>query len=173
MRQWWPSYKFKSSCIQTSRGVYECSTYTKKKIIDFASILNRNSVIEFGSSKIEKNFMCSRVFNLNQIKGNKMELSLKRLFTIGVYILCVFIVCEIGKISAQRTILDKFINEYRSFRGGLFKFVGRSDTESAYLWNLKRQVTTTTKKWWSITSQDLKRSDKKIHQILLGFDIPW
>lgn len=173
MRQWWPSYKFKSSCIQRE-GVSTSVLHIKKKIIDFASILNKNSIIEFGNSKIEKNFMCSIVlFNLNQIKGNKMELSLKRLFTIGVYIMCVFIVCEIDKISAQRTILDKFINEYRSFRGGLFKFVGRSDTESAYLWNLKRQVTTTIKMMIDhYTSFKMKRK-KKIHQILLGFDIPW
>lgn len=117
--------------------------------------------------------MFSRVFNLNQIKGNKMELSLKRLFTIGVYIVCALIVCEIGKISAQRTILDKFINEYRSFRGGLFKFVGRSDTESAYLWNLKRQVTTTTTKMMIDHYTRLETKRKKIHQILSGFDIPW
>lgn len=69
-----------------------------------------------------------------------MELSLNRLLAVCVYIMCVFVVCEIGTISSQRTILDKFIDEYRKFRGGLFKFVGRSDTESAYLWNLKRQV---------------------------------
>lgn len=69
-----------------------------------------------------------------------MELSLKRLLIVCAYTICVLIVCEIGTISAQRTILDKFIDEYRKFRGGLFKFVGRSDTESSYLWNLKRQV---------------------------------
>lgn len=69
-----------------------------------------------------------------------MKLSFKRMLTIYVYIICLLIVCEIDTINAQRTFLDKFINEYRIFRGGLFKFVGRSDTDSAYLWNLKRQV---------------------------------
>lgn len=69
-----------------------------------------------------------------------MELSLTRLLTVYMYINCVLIVCEIGKINAQRTFLDKFITEYRTFRGGIFKFVGRTDTDSAYLWNLKRQV---------------------------------
>lgn len=151
-----------TGCLRVSHIQREKSSILKREI------RSQNSEIP----KIEKNFMCSRVFKSNQIKGNRMELSLRRLFTIGVYIMCVFIVCEIGRISAQRTILDKFINEYRSFRGGLFKFVGRSDTESAYLWNLKRQVTTTTK-WWSIITQDLKTTWKKIHQILFGFDVPW
>lgn len=60
----------------------------------------------------------------------------------------IFVVCFIGAsilldvkpVDAQRTLLDKFIKEYRSLRGGLFKFIGRSDTDSSYYWNLKHQV---------------------------------
>lgn len=51
-----------------------------------------------------------------------------------------FILSDVKPVDAQRTFLDKFINEYRSLRGGLFKYIGRSDTESSYYWNLKRQV---------------------------------
>lgn len=42
-------------------------------------------------------------------------------------------------VQAQRTSLDRYINEFRSFRESLFRIIGRSDTDSAYLWNLKRQ----------------------------------
>lgn len=67
---------------------------------------------------------------------------------IGFGRILIFVVCFIGAsilldvkpVDAQRTLLDKFINEYRSLRGGLFKFIGRSDTDSSYYWNLKRQV---------------------------------
>ncbi|XP_031640385.1 phospholipase B1, membrane-associated [Contarinia nasturtii] len=68
-----------------------------------------------------------------------MKVSFKRLITIWAYIIGLMIVSKISTVSAQRTFFDKFINEYRSFRGGIFKFVGRSDTEAAYLWNVKRQ----------------------------------
>lgn len=67
---------------------------------------------------------------------------------IGFGRILIFVVCFIGTsilldvkpVDAQRTLLDKFIMEYRSLRGGLFKFIGRSDTDSSYYWNLKRQV---------------------------------
>lgn len=58
----------------------------------------------------------------------------------GVYILVLLVFCDIRTTNAQRTVLDNFINEYRTLRYGLFKFIGRSDTSSSYLWNLKRQV---------------------------------
>lgn len=46
-----------------------------------------------------------------------------------------------GKNSlGQRTSLDNFIKEYRSFRTGLFNFVGRTDTDATYMWNLRRKV---------------------------------
>lgn len=85
-----------------------------------------------------------------------MELSIKRLLTLCTVIICSLISCEIGVINAQRTFLDKFINEYRSFRGGLFKFVGRTDTNAAYLWSLKRQVCRNPK-----TNNILRRIKKK------------
>lgn len=69
-----------------------------------------------------------------------MELSLKRLVTLFSYVIVVGSLYEFSAIHAQRTFLDKFINEYRAFRGGLFKFIGRSDTDAAYSWSLKRQV---------------------------------
>lgn len=72
-----------------------------------------------------------------------MKISLMRLITVCAYVISLTIVCEISTVIAQRTFVDKFINEYRSFRGGLFNFVGRSDNEAAYLWNLKRQVNKT------------------------------
>lgn len=40
---------------------------------------------------------------------------------------------------SQRTSLDQFINEYRALRNGLFKFIGRSDTDASYLWNVRRR----------------------------------
>lgn len=70
-----------------------------------------------------------------------MELLLKRELIVCICILCTIIEYEISPVSAQRTFLDKFVNEYRTFRGGLFKFIGRSDTDAAYVWSLKRQVT--------------------------------
>lgn len=70
-----------------------------------------------------------------------MELSPKWLLAICANLICLIGLCEIGMINAQRTYLDlKYINEYRSLRGGLFKYIGRTDTDSAYLWNLRRQV---------------------------------
>lgn len=42
-------------------------------------------------------------------------------------------------VQAQKTSLDQYIKEYRAIRGSLFKLIGRSDTESAYLWNLRRE----------------------------------
>lgn len=42
-------------------------------------------------------------------------------------------------VQAQKTSLDRYINEYRSFRNSLFKLIGRSDTDAIYSWNLKRQ----------------------------------
>lgn len=69
-------------------------------------------------------------------------MELKRISTLCVYIIIsLLLLCYIRQTNAQRTILDKFINEYRALRGTLFKFIGRSDTDSAYIWNLKRQVT--------------------------------
>lgn len=50
----------------------------------------------------------------------------------------VLILANFVCVQAQRTSLDKFINEYRVFRSTLFKLVGRTDTDPAYLWNLKR-----------------------------------
>lgn len=67
----------------------------------------------------------------------------KRHWTFYIYIVCLIILFEINSVHTQRTFLDKFINGYRKFRVGLFKFVGRSDTDAAYLWSLKRQVTGT------------------------------
>lgn len=69
-----------------------------------------------------------------------MKLSTKRWLMVYIYIIAFIILCEIGAVHSQRTFLDKFINEYRKFRVGLFKFIGRSDTDAAYQWNLKRQV---------------------------------
>lgn len=69
-----------------------------------------------------------------------MKLSIKRWLVVYIYTVCLIILCEIGTIQTQRTFLDKFVNEYRKFRVGLFKFVGRSDTDAAYQWSLKRQV---------------------------------
>lgn len=63
---------------------------------------------------------------------------LRRFFVISVYFVGITYLWE--PCDAQRTFLDKFVNEYRSFRGGLFNIIGRSDTESSYYWNLKRQV---------------------------------
>lgn len=42
-------------------------------------------------------------------------------------------------VQAQRTSFDRYIKEYRAIRSSLFKLIGRSDTESAYLWNLRRE----------------------------------
>lgn len=70
-----------------------------------------------------------------------MELLFKRQFVVCICMFYVLIEYEICTVNAQRTFLDKFINEYRTFRGGLFKFIGRSDTDAAYIWSLKRQVT--------------------------------
>lgn len=75
-----------------------------------------------------------------------MAILFKRWLFICVAIVCVIICNQISTIHAQRTFLDKFINEYRKFRVGLFKFVGRSDTDAAYMWSLKRQVSETQKK---------------------------
>lgn len=69
-----------------------------------------------------------------------MELWCKRLLTATAYIMCLLIMWNTGAISAQRTFLDKYIHQYRTFREELFKFVGRTDTEASYRWNLKRQV---------------------------------
>lgn len=69
-----------------------------------------------------------------------MKLSIERWLTGCILIVCLVICNEIDSIHAQRTFLDKFINDYHKFRAGLFKFIGRSDNEQAYLWSLKRQV---------------------------------
>lgn len=42
-------------------------------------------------------------------------------------------------VQTQKTSLDRYLPEYRTFRESLFKIIGRSDTDAAYLWNLKRQ----------------------------------
>lgn len=63
-----------------------------------------------------------------------------RILIIVVCFIGASIILDVKPVNAQRTFLDKFINEYRSLRGGLFKFIGRSDTDSSYYWNLKRQV---------------------------------
>lgn len=60
--------------------------------------------------------------------------------TFGVYIVILLLFCDIRTAHSQRTILDNFISEYRVLRRGLFEFIGRSDSSSAYYWNLKRQV---------------------------------
>lgn len=60
--------------------------------------------------------------------------------TFGAYIVILLLFCDIRTAHAQRTVLDNFINEYRTLRYGLFKFIGRSDTSTSYFWNLKRQV---------------------------------
>lgn len=64
----------------------------------------------------------------------------ERWLVICIAIMCLIFCCQISTIHAQRTFLDKFISDYRRFRIGLFKFVGRSDTDAAYLWSFKRQV---------------------------------
>lgn len=69
-----------------------------------------------------------------------MAILFERWLIVGIAIICLIICGHISTIQAQRTFLDNFINEYRKFRIGLFKFVGRSDTDAAYLWSLKRQV---------------------------------
>lgn len=69
-----------------------------------------------------------------------MAILFERWLIICIAIVYLIICCQISTINAQRTFLDKFINEYRKFRIGLFKFVGRSDTDAAYSWSLKRQV---------------------------------
>lgn len=43
---------------------------------------------------------------------------------------------------AQVTFLDKYLSEYRSLRHSLFNFIGRSDGQRSYNWNLKKQVMT-------------------------------
>lgn len=52
----------------------------------------------------------------------------------------ILLVLSVGYGNGQVTSLDKYIKEYRSLRNGLFNYIGRSDTDSSYLWNLKRQV---------------------------------
>lgn len=69
-----------------------------------------------------------------------MAISFERWLIMSIAIAYLIICCQISTIDAQRTFLDNFINEYRIFRIGLFKFVGRSDTDAAYMWSLKRQV---------------------------------
>lgn len=97
-----------------------------------------------------------------------MELLLKRQFIVSICIIYLVNDYEICTVNAQRTFLDKFINEYRTFRGGLFKFVGRSDTDSAYIWSLKRQVTNNHLISIRFCSCDTKA--KKIYEIIVSID---
>lgn len=54
-----------------------------------------------------------------------------------IFALALFSVATIS--NSQRTSLDKFIIGYRALRYGLFKLIGRSDTDASYLWNMKRR----------------------------------
>lgn len=62
------------------------------------------------------------------------------LFSIYCTIVIVINFRDIITVNGQRTSLDKYLNEYRVFRNSLFKYIGRSDTTSAYIYNLKRNV---------------------------------
>lgn len=42
--------------------------------------------------------------------------------------------------SAQISSLELLRPQYRKFRNGLFKYIGRTDTDWAYNWNVKRGV---------------------------------
>lgn len=69
-----------------------------------------------------------------------MAIKLERWLIVCIAIVYLIICCHISTIHAQRTFLDSFINEYRKLRIGVFKFIGRSDNDAAYKFNLKRQV---------------------------------
>lgn len=61
------------------------------------------------------------------------------LYSIYCTMLIVFNSCDI--VNGQKTSLDsKFIYQYRAIRSSLFKFIGRSDTNAIYNYNLKTSV---------------------------------
>lgn len=61
------------------------------------------------------------------------------LYSIYCTMIIVINLCDI--VNGQRTSLDsKYINQYRTFRSTLFKFIGRSDTTAIYNYHLKTHV---------------------------------
>lgn len=94
---------------------------------------------------LKRNATQRKHFEKNKLKikkNTKMRLSVKlrRFLVVGVYIVSISILLDVSRVDAQRSFLEKFINEYRVLRGGLFKFIGRSDTDASYYYNYKRQV---------------------------------
>lgn len=52
----------------------------------------------------------------------------------------ILLICATVIVCGQITFLDNYITSYRKLRTNIFHFIGRSDTETAYKWNLDRGV---------------------------------
>lgn len=67
-------------------------------------------------------------------KKNRIKMNFPKPLIILILLSVIVII-----VNSQRTSLDAFVKEYRILRNGLFKFIGRSDTNESYLWNMKRR----------------------------------